>query len=446
MIPYDSFTYFGLLLYPAAAAVLVGLVGLRGPWRTWAIVLISAAVLSVQFANPLGDAAARASGLRQLRFLGWYTLESMILIGLLLLLRRRGSRPLPYWLAVALALAPLVAVKFQPLLLAHLGPHAAPISPLLAAANRLHTPPRTGVTPGSSPGILNPTTGYLALPAGLFDTLGFLGISYMTFRVLDVIILIQDGIVREFRPGELLAYLTFFPTISAGPIDRYRRFAADLQAGPSSRGDYLRHVETGIHRTVQGLLYKFIIATLIQRYWLIPASVHPGAWGQVDYMYAYSLYLFFDFAGYSAFAIGTGHLLGITVPENFAGPFLARNFREIWNRWFITLSWWLRDHVYMRFVLGATRRKWFGGNRYAASYVGFLLTMGLMGLWHGPTAYYLVYGLYQGVMLIAYDFLARWNKRRRLVPSNLLTECLSVFVTFNLFCFSLLIFSGHLFQ
>ena len=76
----------------------------------------------------------------------------------------------------------------------------------------------------------------------------------------------------------------------------------------------------------------------------------------VAYMYAFSLYLFFDFAGYSAFAIGVGRFFGVRVPENFDKPFLSRNFREMWDRWHITLSWWLRDHVYMRFMLKAARR------------------------------------------------------------------------------------------
>ena len=71
-------------------------------------------------------------------------------------------------------------------------------------------------------------------------------------------------------------------------------------------------------------------------------------------MYAYSLYLFFDFAGYTAFAIGVGYLFGIHTPENFQRPFLARDIRDFWNRWHISLSWWFRDHVYMRFVMAAS--------------------------------------------------------------------------------------------
>ena len=129
-------------------------------------------------------------------------------------------------------------------------------------------------------------------------------------------------------------------------------------------------------------------------------------------MYGYSLYLFFDFAGYSAFAVGFSYLLGIHTPENFNRPFLARNIKDFWNRWHMSLSTWLRDHVYMRFLLAAVKGRWFTG-KYTASYLGFFLTFGLMGLWHGIEPYYLLYGLYHGTLLVGHDLFTRWNKRRR---------------------------------
>jgi membrane protein involved in D-alanine export len=187
------------------------------------------------------------------------------------------------------------------------------------------------------------------------------------------------------------------------------------------------------------------LAVLVFRYALDPASKTPGLLGLAEYTYAYSFYLFFDFAGYSAFAIGLGRFLGIHVPENFNRPWLSRDFKDMWNRWHISLSWWLRDHVYMRFLLKAGKSKWFGGNRQIASYVGQLLTMGLMGAWHGLTPHYLVYGLYQAAMLVVSDLIGRWNHQGRFIPDTPLSQAASIFATFNLFCFGLLIFSGHLF-
>src|SRR6185295_13716333 len=96
--------------------------------------------------------------------------------------------------------------------------------------------------------------------------------------------------------------------------------------------------DVGVQRIMRGFAYKFLLAALIKTHWLEPAATGHGFWPVVSYMYAYTLYLFFDFAGYSAFAIGVGYLLGIRTPENFKLPFLARNINDFWNRWHISLS------------------------------------------------------------------------------------------------------------
>jgi membrane protein involved in D-alanine export len=160
-------------------------------------------------------------------------------------------------------------------------------------------------------------------------------------------------------------------------------------------------------------------------------------------MYAYSFYLFFDFAGYSAFAISLSYLLGIHTPENFDRPFLARNIRDFWNRWHITLSFWFRDHVYMRFLLAAARGKWFRSMDTAAI-LGYFLAFGLMGLWHGIELHYIVYGLYQAALLSGFHIFSNWNKAHRYRRDGLLSNALAVFITFQFVCFGLLIFSGRI--
>ena len=190
-------------------------------------------------------------------------------------------------------------------------------------------------------------------------------------------------------------------------------------------------------------MYKFILAYLIKHYWLDPLTQETSLSSAGAYMYAYSLYLFFDFAGYSAFAIGLSYLFGIHTPENFNKPFLARDIREFWNRWHITLSTWLRDHVYMRFVLAATKGRWFG-NKHLTSYIGFLLSFGLMGLWHGTQVYYLLYGLYHAALIIGHDMFSRWNKTRKLWGDGPIWRAAGMVVTFHLVCFGFLLFSGRL--
>jgi membrane protein involved in D-alanine export len=159
-------------------------------------------------------------------------------------------------------------------------------------------------------------------------------------------------------------------------------------------------------------------------------------------MYAYSLYLFFDFAGYSAFAVGFSYLLGVRTPENFDRPFLARNVRDFWNRWHIGLSTWFRDHVTMRFMMAATKGRWFK-RKLTAPYLGLFLGFGLMGLWHGTALHYLVYGAYHAALLVGHDLFVRWNKRRKLWGDGPVWRAAGVVVTFHLVCFGFLIFSGH---
>ena len=107
-----------------------------------------------------------------------------------------------------------------------------------------------------------------------------------------------------------------------------------------------------------------------------------------SYMYAYTFYLFFDFAGYSAFAVGLSYLFGIHTPENFNRPFLSRDIRDFWNCWHMSLSFWFRDHIYNRFVFTALKNKWFK-SCYTAVVCGIYYNDGIDGTlaWHGLALY-----------------------------------------------------------
>ncbi len=179
--------------------------------------------------------------------------------------------------------------------------------------------------------------------------IGFLGISYITFKVVQTIMETRDGMIKEFHPVLFGQFLLFFPTISSGPIDRYRRFEADYAKVPE-RSAYLDMVEKGVRYIFQGFLYKFILAYIfgsimmpqIQQRALM---AHGFSWNIVAYMYVYSMDLFFDFAGYSLFAVGISYMMGIKTPMNFNQPFKSKNIKDFWNRWHMTLSFWFRDYI-----------------------------------------------------------------------------------------------------
>jgi membrane protein involved in D-alanine export len=388
MIPFADFQYFAVLLYLAVPVLAFRLVN-KGA-RT---VLIGATLLMlvVQYfpflqINP-------GTYVREIWILAGYALLQYVVLVIFVRLRRSGPRRGPYLLALTFSLLPLIVAKFLP-----------------------------RIAPGYE--------------------LGFLGISYVTFRGLDAVFGIQDGLIQSVPLFEMFAYLFFFPAISSGPIDRYRRFDTDWKARLNQRG-FLRDLDLAIHKLFTGFFYKFILAYLIATKWKNVAETHTGFWGLLDYMYAYSFYLFFDFAGYSQFAIGLSYLFGVATPENFDKPFLAFNILDFWKRWHMTLSFWFRDHVYMRFVLAATKGKWFTG-RYTASYLGLLLNFGLMGLWHGTAAHYLLYGLYHAALCIGYDLFRRFNKLKQIWGTGMLWKLISIFITFHFVCFGFLLFSGRL--
>ena len=289
---------------------------------------------------------------------------------------------------------------------------------------------------------LVPLVGARFLPMAIPGAhLGFLGISYVTFRSLDVIFGIRDRLIVSLPAGQYFAFLFFFPAISSGPIDRYRRFSRDWNRS-HTLAEFWKDLDGAVHRIFTGFLYKFILAASIKIYW-IDRLADGGFLNTLSYMYGYSLYLYFDFAGYSAFAIGISYMLGIRTPENFNRPFLAHNIKDFWNRWHISLSTWLRDHVYMRFLLAATKGRWFTG-KYTAAYLGFFLTFGLMGLWHGIEPYYLLYGLYHGILLAGHDVFTRWNARRRVWGTGPLWRAAGTLVTFHMVCLGFLLFSGRI--
>ncbi|WP_119325639.1 D-alanyl-lipoteichoic acid biosynthesis protein DltB [Companilactobacillus musae] len=281
----------------------------------------------------------------------------------------------------------------------------------------------------------------------------FMGISYLTFKSVEIIMEIRDGVIKEIKPYEFMRFLLFFPTITSGPIDRFRRFQKDVVNVPS-REEYVELLHSGVNKLMQGLLYKFIIGyffgtLLLPKIQILTLSYRGQtplglSWALVAYMYVYSMYLFFDFAGYSLFAVAISNFMGVKTPMNFRAPFKSKNIKDFWNRWHITLSFWFRDFIYMRLMFTVIKHKWLK-NRVTIANVGYLTLFLIMGFWHGETWYYIVYGLFHAGAMITNDAWLRFKKKhRKSIPSNKFTQAFAIFLTFNVVCFSFMIFSGIL--
>lgn len=274
-----------------------------------------------------------------------------------------------------------------------------------------------------------------------FSLFRLMGASYMSFRAVQVLLDIYDERLQKLRPVALGYFLLFFPAVSSGPIDRYRRFLSDLDR-PPDREHYRTLLAQGIWKLAGGCVSAVVISGFIQQYWLaaLPAS---GFGATLSYMYGYTFYLFFNFAGYSSMAIGTGYLLGIQMPENFNQPFLSVDMKDFWSRWHISLSTWLRDYLYSRFVMKSLKQKRFSNPR-TASYLGYVLNMMAMGVWHGLQPQYLLYGVYHSALMCLNEVLDLHCKPFRSFKTHGAGQVVCVLVTFHLFSFGLLIFSGRL--
>ncbi len=266
----------------------------------------------------------------------------------------------------------------------------------------------------------------------------FLGISYITFKVLQIILESYDGIIEKSSFTSTVGFLLFFPTLCSGPIDRSRRFETDL-GKRWSREEYGGLLQKGIWKILLGILYKFVLSAIAYGF-LEKISGRYAPQFLILYAYLYGLYLFFDFAGYSLMAVGTSCIFGICTPDNFNKPFISKDIKEFWDRWHITLSHWLRDFLFSRYVTDAIRKKKFK-NRMDAATAGFMVNMVVMGMWHGLTKDYLLYGLYHGILLAVTE---RYQKKKwyRKVKNKRWYQLLSWFVTMNLAMFGFLIFSG----
>ena len=271
--------------------------------------------------------------------------------------------------------------------------------------------------------------------------LAFIGISYMSFKTIQIMLEISDGLIKEkISVKDYLQFLLFFPTVSSGPIDRSRRFLKEISE-VMPRKDYLELAGDGIYRIVLGLLYKVVLSTYVYQILLALSNTGTVVYS-IKYMYLYTLYLFFDFAGYSLMAVGSSNVLGIQTPMNFNKPFLSIDIKDFWTRWHITLSTWLRDFVFSRVLMQVIRKKWFKNRLHNAAYA-YMVNMLVMGFWHGISVSYIAYGFYHGILMSGFEIYQKKSTFYKKHKNKTWYKLISWFVTMNLVMVGFFIFSGE---
>lgn len=267
-----------------------------------------------------------------------------------------------------------------------------------------------------------------------FIDIRWLGFSYIAFRLIHTLRDYQNGRIVEVNFQEYLVYGIFFPSLTAGPIDRIERFVKGLRnPDPTIANDFA----IGGSRIATGLLKKFVIADSLSLFALNSINVQQVrsiGWSWVM-LYAYALLIYFDFSGYTDIAIGLGRLVSINLPENFNKPYLKSSLTQFWNNWHITLTQWFRAYFFNPLTRKLSRSTAFSSS-VSIILVTQIATMVLIGLWHGISINFVVWGLWHGLGLFLNNRWSEWTRliMKRFGPSSRflkLASLLGVLFTFN---------------
>ena len=230
-----------------------------------------------------------------------------------------------------------------------------------------------------------------------------IGISFYTFQAMSYVIDVYRGDTGvQKNPMLFGTYVALFPQLIAGPIVRYKDIEDQLQG----RRENITQAASGVKLFTIGLAKKILIANQMAVLWnqLRAGSMTNGAVASWVGMIAYSLQIYFDFAGYSDMAIGLGRMFGFEFLKNFDYPYISQSNTEFWRRWHISLGTWFREYVYIPL----------GGNRKGMSrqILNLAIVWALTGLWHGASWNFVLWGLWHGFFVVIEKlFLGKWLKK-----------------------------------
>ena len=258
------------------------------------------------------------------------------------------------------------------------------------------------------------------------------GISFYTFQTLSYTIDVYRGTTKPVNNFlDFALYVSFFPQLVAGPIERSNRLVPQiLNPRPRRPDDFT----TGLYLVATGLFMKIAVADNLA---VIANATFAGTPEEISGfacllgIYCFAMQIYGDFYGYSSIARGVARWMGFDLMANFRMPYLSRSPSEFWQRWHISLSTWLRDYLYI--PLGGNRGgKWFTQRN-------LLITMLLGGLWHGAAWKFILWGLFHGLLLCAYR---PFEPKLKLTKSRII-RLLQAVLFFHFVCFGWLLFRAE---
>lgn len=275
-------------------------------------------------------------------------------------------------------------------------------------------------------------------PVQNFSLLLPMGISFYTFQTLSYTIDVYRGKRKAERHlGYFALYVSYFPQLVAGPIERSDRLLPQLRKKHVFNQEMAKH---GLQRMLWGFFQKIVIADTIS---IVVDTVYnsPQEHSGLAFIIAtvaFAIQILSDFAGYSNIAIGCAQIMGIELMENFKQPYFAISIRDFWARWHISLSSWFKDYVYIS--LGGNRVK---RPRY---YLNIFITFFLSGIWHGANWTFVIWGSIHGILRIIEDFFGALLKKRNIIlmkNSPKIKRVVSTVIVFILICFAWIFFRAN---
>jgi D-alanyl-lipoteichoic acid acyltransferase DltB (MBOAT superfamily) len=318
-------------------------------------------------------------------------------------------------------------------------PWVAFFTPIIALVAVRYTPPPF------YHGFINLIRGHVEVDPYLYIAPYFLGISYLAFRCSYLVLEVRNGVVPKPGFWEYLGFAFFVPTMPVGPINTYSNYRRGFDENPprDSIGHAALRILVGL---VKYLFFGNVFNQLTYSGLLLDDHYHP--WIDLPIaMLFYYLYLYCNFSGFCDIAIGVAGLIGIPVHENFQDPFAARNMREFWNRWHITLSQYMRDVVFAPLSKYLARALGPENVNHAVA-VTIMVVFLLIGIWHGTGWNYAVFGLLQGVGVITAHYYAialkKWLGRDgfKAYNANPWIRAVAVVITFCFFAATLFFFAN----
>jgi len=264
-----------------------------------------------------------------------------------------------------------------------------------------------------------------------------IGISFYTFQTMSYTLDVYRGKVKAARNIlDFALYVSYFPQLIAGPIERGTRLLPQLL---NPRTITMDNIYRGMYLFFWGLFLKVFIADNLAQIVnpvFLPQESFNGA-SVVLATYAFSFQIYCDFAGYSFMAIGMSKCMGIELMENFKRPYFAKNISDFWRRWHISLSSWFRDYVFSPFYIYVGKLKILSGLPLARRHdISFFLTLMttefMLGLWHGAGWNFGFFGIYHGIVIWAYYYMKKsWDR---------MNIALQIFLTYQIACLGWLVF------